>query len=376
VKPVSRCYLTEMTEPLFIPVLARGGDGAIMAASTFQERTTMRQAQLTRFGLDGIQLRDLAELAPGPGEVAVRLRAASLNYHDLTTVLGFANPKMALPQVPLSDGAGEVMAVGEGVTSLATGDRVTTLFFPDWQGGRPSLPVLRRVTGETVPGALQDWLVVPANALISAPAHLSDLEASTLPCAALTAWRAVVTEGQVKAGDRVLIQGTGGVSLFALQFARLLGAETFVISSSDAKLARARELGADHLINYRNEPRWGRAVRKQSGDGVDLVVEVGGAGTLTESLEAVRIGGHISMIGVLTGLASQISTARIMAMNVTVRGITVGNREQFAEMNRAITLHRLQPVIGEVFGFAELPQALKTLQAAGHVGKLCFDFTR
>jgi NADPH:quinone reductase-like Zn-dependent oxidoreductase len=336
----------------------------------------MRKAELTRFGLDGIHVREMADHPPGTGEVAVRLHAASLNYHDLATALGFANPKMALPQVPLSDGAGEVMALGEGVTSLAVGDRVTTLFFPDWQSGRPSLPVLRRVTGETVPGALQDILVVPASALIPAPAHLSHLEAATLPCAALTAWRAVVTEGQVKAGDRVLIQGTGGVSLFALQFARLLGAETVVISSSDAKLARARELGADHLLNYRNEPRWGRAIRKLTGEGVDLVVEVGGAGTLAESLEAVRIGGHISMIGVLTGLASQISTARIMAMNVTVRGITVGNREQFADMNRAITLHHLQPVIGEVFGFEELPLALKTLQGAGHVGKLCLDFSR
>ncbi|MFN3714997.1 MAG: zinc-dependent alcohol dehydrogenase family protein [Alcanivoracaceae bacterium] len=336
----------------------------------------MRKAELTRFGLDGISVREVAESAPGPGEVAVRMQAASLNYHDLATALGFANPKMPLPQVPLSDGAGEVVALGEGVASLAVGDRVTTLFFPDWQAGRPSLPVLRRVTGETIAGALQDYLLVPASAMIPAPANLSHIEAATLPCAALTAWRAVVTEGQVKAGHRVLIQGTGGVSLFALQFARLLGAETFVISSSDVKLGRARELGADHLINYRNEPRWGRMVREISGEGVDLVVEVGGAGTLAESLEAVRIGGHISMIGVLTGLASQISTARIMAMNVTVRGITVGNREQFAEMNRAIALHRLQPVIGEVFGFHDLPLALKTLQGAGHIGKLCFDFSR
>lgn len=335
----------------------------------------MRKITLTRFGLEGLQQSDAAARAPGPGEVAVRMRAASVNYHDLATVLGFANPKMPLPQVPLSDGAGEVTAVGEGVTALAPGDRVCTLFFPDWRAGRPSLAELKRVSGETVPGALQDQLLAPAGSVIPMPASLGFIEAATLPCAALTAWRAVVVEGQVKAGDRVLIQGTGGVSLFALQFARLLGAETFVISSSDDKLARARELGADHLLNYRAEPHWGRAVRKLSGEGVDLVVEVGGAGTLNESLDAVRIGGHISMIGVLTGMASQVSTAKIMAMNVTVRGVTVGNREQFSDMNRAIELHRLQPVIGEVFGFDGLPAALKTMQSASHVGKLCLDFS-
>jgi NADPH:quinone reductase-like Zn-dependent oxidoreductase len=335
----------------------------------------MRKTTLNQFGLDGLQRSAATERAPGPGEVAVRMHAASVNYHDLATVLGFANPKMPLPQVPLSDGAGEVMAVGEGVIALAPGDRVCTLFFPDWQSGKPSQAGLKRVTGETVPGALQDQLVAPASSFIAMPATLGFIEAATLPCAALTAWRAVAVEGQIKAGDRVLIQGTGGVSLFALQFARLLGAETFVISSSDDKLARARELGADHLINYRTEPRWGRAVRKLSGEGVDLVVEVGGAGTLNESLDAMRIGGHVSMIGVLTGMASQVSTAKIMAMNVTVRGITVGNREQFSDMNRAIDLHRLQPVIGEVFGFDGLPAALQTMQAASHVGKLCLDFS-
>lgn len=336
----------------------------------------MRKIELVRFGVDGLQPVDAPAVAPQAGQVAVRMHAASLNYHDLATALGFANPRMALPQVPLSDGAGEVIAVGEGVTALQVGDRVCSLFFPDWQAGPPSIAVLRRVTGETAPGVLQDVMVASADAFIRIPEHLGFIEAATLPCAALTAWRAVVVEGQVKAGDRVLIQGTGGVSLFALQFARLLGAETWVISSSDDKLARAKALGADHLLNYRQEAGWGRAIRKQSGDGVDLVVEVGGSGTLAQSLDAVRLGGHISMIGVLTGVASQVSTAKIMAMNVTLRGITVGNRQQFAEMNRAIALHRLQPVISEVFGFAQLPRALQTLQAAGHIGKLCFDFSR
>jgi NADPH:quinone reductase-like Zn-dependent oxidoreductase len=336
----------------------------------------MRKVELLSFGLDGMRVSDAEAALPRAGEVAVRMQAASLNYHDLATALGFANPKMALPQVPLSDGAGVVEAVGEGVSDLKVGDRVCSLFFPSWQAGRPSFSVLRQVTGETVPGVLQDVLVAPSRSFVPMPAQMDFIAAATLPCAALTAWRAVVVEGRVKAGDRVLIQGTGGVSLFALQFARLLGAETFVISSADAKLAQAKALGADHLLNYRQEPNWGRAIRKLSGGGVDLVVEVGGSGTLMQSLDAVCIGGHIAMIGVLTGVASQVSTAKIMAMNVTVGGITVGNREQFEEMNRAITLHQLQPVISQVFGFAELPQALKTLQAATHVGKLCFDFSR
>ncbi|WP_111657073.1 zinc-dependent alcohol dehydrogenase family protein [Isoalcanivorax indicus] len=337
----------------------------------------MRAIQLERFGPDGLVPVDKAVGEPGPGQVRVRMHAASLNYHDLATVMGMANPKMPLPQVPLSDGAGVVEALGDGVTTLAVGDRVTTSFFPGWVAGGPSLAVLRGVTGETLPGALQEQMVAPASAFVPCPAHLTDIEAATLPCAALTAWRAVVVEGRIKAGDRVLIQGTGGVSLFALQFARLLGAETVVISSSDEKLELARGLGADHLINYQREPRWGRAVREAcAGEGVDLVVEIGGAGTLPESLNAVRIGAHISMIGVLAGVAANVPTAKIMAMNVTVRGITVGNREQFEAMNRAISLHQLRPVVGDVFGFDGLPQALQTMQAAGHTGKLCLDYGR
>lgn len=337
----------------------------------------MRRVELQRFGLDGLGQSESPLPEPGPGEVRVRVLAAAINYHDLATVMGMANPRMPLPQVPLSDGAGVVDALGDAVTGLAEGQLVTTSFFPDWLSGPPSLPVLRRVTGETLPGALQDYLVAPASALVPAPAHLSAAEAATLPCAALTAWRAVVEEGRVKAGDRVLLQGTGGVSLFALQFARLLGAETFITSSSDDKLARARELGAHHCINYQSEPAWGKAVRKQTGgEGVDLVVEVGGAGTLAESLNAVCIGGHVSMIGVLTGLASTVPTAKIMAMNVTVRGITVGNRQQFEAMNRAIAHHRLKPVIGEMLGFEELRAGLELMQSGGHFGKIVLEIGR
>lgn len=334
----------------------------------------MRAVELERFGLDGLVEKDRPVPEPGPGEARVRMQAASLNYHDLAAILGMANPKMPLPMVPFSDGAGEVDAVGGGVESLRVGERVTTSFFPRWQSGPPALEKMQPVTGETAPGALQEYLVVPAQSLIPAPEHLDARQAATLPCAALTAWRAVVVEGRVKAGDRVLLQGTGGVSLFALQFAKMLGAEVIITSSSDEKLQRAMALGADHGINYREDKDWGRTARRiAGGEGVELVVEVGGAGTLAESLRAVRIGGHVSMIGVLTGVSSTVPTARIMAMNLTVRGITVGSREHFEAMNRAISLHRLEPVIGEVFSMADARRALETMQAGGHFGKICVE---
>lgn len=335
----------------------------------------MRAIEMQQFGLDGLVAVQKDQPEPGPGEVLVRMQAASINYHDLATVLGLANPRLQLPVVPLSDGAGVVEAVGEGVTTLNTGDLVTSYFFPAWQSGEPRLEKLSQVTGETRPGVMQDYWVGSADVLIPAPAHLSALEAATLPCAALTAWRAVVVEGKVKAGDIVLLQGTGGVSLFALQFSRMLGAETIITSSSDEKLQRAANLGADHLINYRDESRWGKVAQQLTGGrGVDLVVEVGGAGTLPESLNAARIGGHISMIGVLSGVMDQIPTAKIMAKNLTVRGITVGNSEHFAAMNRAIAYHRLKPVIGEVLGFDQLHDALQLMQSGAHFGKICLDF--
>ena len=334
----------------------------------------MQAIELQRFGLDGLVSVEREVPEPGPGEARVRMEAASLNYHDLAAILGMANPKMPLPLVPFSDGAGIVDALGPEVAGLERDERVTTSFFPRWQAGPPALEKMQPVTGETVDGALQQYLVAPVEALVPAPAHLDARQAATLPCAALTAWRAVVVEGRIKAGDRVLLQGTGGVSLFALQFAKMLGAELIITSSSDEKLERALALGADHGINYREDSDWGRTARRLAGgEGVELVVEVGGAGTLAESLRALRIGGHVSMIGVLTGVASTVPTARIMAMNATVRGITVGSREHFVAMNRAVALHGLEPVIGETFSMEETRQAVETMQAGSHFGKICLD---
>lgn len=334
----------------------------------------MKAVELSRFGLDGLVNVERDAPQPGHGEVLVRLRAASLNFHDLATLLGMANPRMKLPCVPLSDGAGEIAALGAGVSGLTIGTRVSSSFFPRWQAGAPTRWKLGDVPGEQRDGCWADYVVLPADAVVPVPEHLSFIEAATLPCAALTAWRAVVVEAKVKAGDRVLLQGTGGVSLFALQFARLLGAETIITSSSDDKLRRAVELGAHHTINYKTTPQWGKKAREMSGgEGVDLVVEVGGSGTFNESLNALKIGGHISMIGVLSGIADVIPTAKIMAMNAHVKGITVGSREDFLAMNRAIAVAKLKPVIGEVLGFAQAKEAFSLMQRGGHVGKIAID---
>ena len=331
----------------------------------------MNRVLLTHFGLDGLRLETADLPEPGPGQVRVRWRHASLNYHDLAAVLGLANPRMPLPQVPLSDGGGEIDALGEGVSQWQVGDRVTSRFFPLWDAGAPTLPVLRQVTGESLTGVASQYSVVDAPLVLAAPAHLGTDEAACLPCAALTAWRAVVVEGQVKPGQRVLVQGSGGVSLFATQFARMLGAEVYAISSSEERLALLAEMGAGHGINYRETPDWGREVRRATGGaGVDLVVEIGGAGTLGQSLEAVAVGGHIAMIGVLTGLSAPVNTGRIMAMTVTVKGITVGNREQQQAMHQAISLHQLRPHMGARFSLGSLSEGLALMQQSGHVGKI------
>jgi len=332
----------------------------------------MRATELSAFGIEGLRSVERPLPTLRAGEVLVEVRAASLNYHDLMTVVGKANPRLRLPVIPLSDGAGVVSALGEGVRGLAVGDRVMSTFFPDWVAGEPTPERLARVTGETLDGCLSDYVKLPASGVVKVPDYLSDVEASTLPCAALTAWRALVVEGRVKTGDTVVVQGTGGVSVFALQFAKLLGAHVIATSSSDEKLARVRELGADQTINYKTKPEWAREVKGLTGGrGADLIVEVGGSGTFDQSLRAVRLGGHVSMIGVLTGWADTVSTARIMALNIAVKGITVANRDDFEAMLRAMSQHRLRPVIGETLRFEEGADALRRMSTAAHFGKIC-----
>jgi NADPH:quinone reductase-like Zn-dependent oxidoreductase len=323
------------------------------------------------FGLDALTPTERSDPSPGPGHVLLHIRAASLNYRDLLTVQGLYNPKQPLPLIPLSDGVGEVVRLGDGVTRVKEGDRVAGIFAQKWLAGEPTRQKLLSTLGGPLDGMLADHIVLHEEGVVPVPAHLSDEEAATLPCAAVTAWSALVTQGGLKAGDTLLVLGTGGVSLFALQFARLFGARVIVTSSSDEKLARARQLGASDLINYKATPDWEKKVKELTGGvGADHVLEVGGSGTLPRSLRAVRVGGHISLIGNLTGLTADLNLAPILMQNVRVQGVMVGSRETFETMNRAIGLHKLHPVLDRVFPFAEARAAFEHLAGQGHFGKI------
>ncbi len=320
------------------------------------------------FGIENLALEDVPQPEPGPGHVLVRMRAWSLNYRDLMVVRGVYAPKLKLPFQMLSDGAGEVAAIGAGVSRVKVGDRVAGAFMQTWIEGGANDTKAKSALGAAIPGLAAEYVVLDAEGLVQIPQHLSYEDAAALPCAAVTAWHALVTSGNLTAGDTVLVQGTGGVSMFALQFARMTGARVIATSSSDAKLERVRALGASDVINYQTTANWGRRVRELTGHGVDHVVEVGGAGTLPQSLDAVRTGGRISLIGVLTG--GEVNPIPILMKNVSVQGIFVGSREMFDAMNRAITLSGLKPVIDRVFPFAELPQALRHMESGAHFGKI------
>jgi NADPH:quinone reductase-like Zn-dependent oxidoreductase len=335
------------------------------------------------FGIDSLTLTERPQPRPEAGQVLLQMRAFSLNYRDLLVVKGLYNPKLRLPLTPLSDGVGRVVEVGPGVTRVKIGDRVAGLFMQQWLCGELTEAKAksalgggnRTAGGAATDGLLAEYTVLHEDGVVPVPDHLTDEEAATLPCAAVTAWHALVSEGGVKAGDTVLTQGTGGVSLFALQFARLLGARVLATSSSDAKLERVLKMGASDGINYKTTPDWDKRVRELTGDvGVDHVVEVGGAGTLGKSLRAVRLGGCISLIGVLTG-GGEVNPLPILMKNVRVQGIYVGSREMFEAMNRAIALHKLRPVIDRVFAFQEIKDALRYLESGAHFGKIALRVT-
>ncbi|MDP3660280.1 NAD(P)-dependent alcohol dehydrogenase [Phenylobacterium sp.] len=330
------------------------------------------------WGIDHLKLLDRPEPGPpGPGQVAVRLRAASLNYRDLSTLGGGGREPDGVRLIPLSDAAGDVIAVGEGVTRVKVGDRVCPTFFQEWFTGSPTARNRARSLGSLVePGVAQDVVVLSQDGVTAIPDHMSYLEAATLPCAALTAWRAVKVETDVQAGKSVLLEGTGGVSIFALQFAKAFGATTIITSSSDEKLERAKSLGADHLINYRETPDWGRKARELAGGlGVDCVVEVGGAGTIEQAVAAAAVGGDVMVIGSLGG-ASQITLPQLIGKNLHVHGISVGSRTMFEAMSAAMSEHQIGPVIDKVYAFAELPDALRAMKAGEHFGKICIDYAQ
>jgi NADPH:quinone reductase-like Zn-dependent oxidoreductase len=324
------------------------------------------------FGIDSVTPAERPDPRPGPGQVLVQMKAFSLNYRDLLMVKGLYNPKLRLPLVPLSDGAGTVAAVGPGVTRVKVHDRVAAIFMQQWLDGEVTDAKARSALGGAIDGVLAQYVVHGEDGVVPVPEHLSDEEAATLPCAGVTAWHALVTEGRLRAGDTVLVQGTGGVSLFALQFARLHGARVIATSSSDAKLERVRQLGASDGINYRTTADWDKRARELTGDvGVDHVVEVGGPATLGKSLRAVRMGGQISLIGVLAGAGGEVNPLPAVMKNVRIQGIFVGSRAMFEAMNRAIAVNRLRPVVDRVFGFNEVREALRYMESAAHFGKIC-----
>ena len=334
----------------------------------------MKVWQVSReWSIEAMELVERPEPTPGPGQVVVRMRAASLNYRDLLTVEGKGG-SYKLPFVPFSDGAGEISSVGEGVTRVSVGDRVCPMFFQSWFDGRPSASNRRLALGGTRPGVLQEQVVLDAEGVSRIPSNLTFEEAATLPCAALTAWRALFEEAHIRPGDTVLVQGTGGVSIFALQFAKLAGAAVIVTSSSDDKLKRAKALGADHTINYRSVAEWGKAAADWAGGGVGHIVEVGGQDTLQQSIEAARVGGTILIIGVLSGFSQKVLIPSIFGKNLHVIGLSVGSRRMFESMASAIERNHLKPVVDRTVAFEAVPEALKLMQQGGHFGKIVVQF--
>jgi NADPH:quinone reductase-like Zn-dependent oxidoreductase len=324
--------------------------------------------------LDTLKVVNLADPgAPGPGQIRVRLHANSLNYHDYAVAIGMIPTEDQ--RILMSDAAGVVDAVGPGVTEFSAGDRVVSLFFPYWHDGVPPHGNFSHVPGDGIDGYAREYVVTPAAWFTLAPKGYSHAEAATLPCAALTAWRALVVEGRLKAGDSVLILGTGGVAIFALQFAKMMGATAIITSSSDAKLDRARSMGADHTINYKTETKWGEAVRDWTGGrGVDHVLEIGGPGTLPQSIAAARVGGHVSLIGILTGIAGNVPTLMMMAKQIKLQGIIVGSRRHQQEMIRALDANpRVHPVIDRTFPLEQLADAFRHEEGATHFGKICIE---
>lgn len=310
---------------------------------------------------------------PGPGELLVRIRASSLNFHDDMVMLG--KLPCADGRIPLSDGAGEVIAVGKGVEEFKAGDAVVSTFWPYWLGGEMTRGTRRDIPGDSADGYAREYACMPAHAFTKAPPGCTHAEAATLTCAGVTAWRALVVCGQVKPGDTVLVLGTGGVSLFALQLAKAAGARVVATSSSDEKLEKLKRFGADAVINYKTVPEWGRQAKELTdGRGVDHVIEVGGPGTLTQSIAACRMGGHIALIGVLTGFAGEVMIPALFAHQIRTSGIYVGSRADQEDLIRAITVNRLKPVIDRTFSLQEMAGAFKYFESQKHFGKVCLEF--
>ena len=331
----------------------------------------MKLFELQAFGLENLKRAERPVPEPGADEVLIHIRAVSLNFRDMLVVQGKYNPRMKLPRVPLSDGAGEIVAVGAGVTAWQPGDRAVIPFFPAWLDGELTGAKAASALGGDVDGVLCEFVTINAAALLPIPANLSFEQAAALPCAAVTAWNGLFVSGNLQPGQTLLLQGTGGVSLFGLQFGKMIGANIILISSSDAKLERARALGAHHTINYRETPEWAKRILEiTDGNGVDLTLEVGGVGTLTKTLKATAYAGHISLIGVLSGISGEVQLGQILHKALHVRGIYVGSREMFHAMLAAMATHRIEPIIDRTFPFDESADAFRHLESGQHFGKV------
>lgn len=329
----------------------------------------MRAVALEKaYGIENLEVVERPDPAPGRGQVVVDIKAATLNYRDLATI---SAPSGRMPFIPCSDGGGVVSAVGEGVTRVKVGDHVSPLFFQNWFSGQPAPERLFAALGGTLDGVLQQKILLSEEGVIKVPEGYTDEEAATLPCAGLTAWRGLVVQGQVQPGDVVVVQGTGGVSIFALQFAKAAGAKVIITSSSDEKLERAKALGADYFINYRSTPDWAKEVRRITANrGADHVIEVGGAGTFEQSIRAIRMGGKIAVIGILGGFVKDLNVAAIFSNNAYIHGVTVGSRENFESMNRAIEANGIKPVIDKRFPLEGARDAFESMKAGAHFGKI------
>lgn len=325
------------------------------------------------FGFENLVQVERPDPKPGPGQVVVKVRSVSINYRDILMVQGVYNPRQPLPLIPFSDGAGEIVDVGKGVTRVAVGDRVAGCFFQGWMSGKPTPEKVGATTlGSPLDGMLAELVVLNQEGVVALPDHLDFDEGATLPCAGLTAWSCLFRHGQLAAGEQVLTLGTGGVSIFALQFAKMAGANVIITSSSDAKLDRAKELGASTGINYGENEKWSKEVRKATGgQGVDHVIEVGGVGTLEQSIRSCRLGAHISLVGVLAGPQAPLNLTLVLMQDIRIQGVFVGPRESFEAMNRALSQHKMKPVVDKVFPFEEARQALEHVFAGKHFGKVC-----
>lgn len=334
----------------------------------------MKAFQITTKGIDALALVDREPAGLGPRQVRIRIRASSLNYRDLLTV-SFGGMGGKLPLIPNSDGCGEIIETGPEVSQFKVGDRVITTFFQDWLSGDISADVMTSSLGGALDGVLAEEIVLNELGIVALPEHMSFEEGATLSCAALTAWQSMVVKGGIKAGDVVLLLGTGGVSIFALQFALMHGAQVIITSSSDDKLERARQLGAWQTINYNSDPDWQKTVLAlTNGVGVDQVLEVGGAGTLEKSLSATRFGGMVGLIGILSGIGGAINPDAVLRKSINLQGIYVGSRAMFEDMNRALAAHQLKPVIDQVFDFDQAPEAYRCLEQQGHFGKVVIRY--